>query len=107
MSHPDVECVSDIVYIAMPIHGCCKYVINISAVLNICCKCFIWILHLLQWLYTYVASICFKCSSCFKRMLQVEYVAVAIHICCKAYVCKCFIYSGCMLQQMLYVAGVA
>jgi hypothetical protein len=33
----------------------------------------------------YVASVCFKCFSCFRRMLQVFYldIAVAIHICCK------------------------
>jgi hypothetical protein len=43
---------------------------------------------MLHWLYTYVASVCFKCFNCFKRMLQmfcldVAYVAVPIHICCK------------------------
>ena len=46
------------------------------------------VLHILKWLYTYVASVCFKYFSCFKRMLQVfylnvAYVAVAIPICCK------------------------
>jgi hypothetical protein len=43
---------------------------------------------MLHWLYTYVASVCFKCFSCFKRVLQVfyldvAYVVMAIHICCK------------------------
>jgi hypothetical protein len=43
------------------------------------------VLHVLQRLYTYVASVCFNC---FKRMLQVfclniAYVAAAIHVCCK------------------------
>jgi hypothetical protein len=38
-----------------------------------CCKCFIWILHMLQWLYTYVARLCF---TYFRHMLQqVLYVA--------------------------------
>ena len=46
------------------------------------------VLHMLQWLYTYAANAHFKCFSCFKRMLQVfylniAYVAVAIHVCCK------------------------
>jgi hypothetical protein len=41
---------------------------------------------MLQWLYTYVVNVCFKCFSFFKSMLQVfyldvAYVAVAIHIC--------------------------
>jgi hypothetical protein len=40
---------------------------------------------MLQWLYTYVASICSKCFNCFRCMLQafyldVAYVAVAIHM---------------------------
>jgi hypothetical protein len=43
---------------------------------------------MVQWLYTYVASVWFKYFSCFKRMsqvfyLDVAYVAFAIHICCK------------------------
>ena len=55
---------------------------------------------MLQWLYTYVASVCSKCCgcfqthvasvcfSCFRRILQIIYldvafVAVTIHICCK------------------------
>jgi hypothetical protein len=43
---------------------------------------------MLHWLYTYVASVCFKYFSSFKRMLQVfyldvAYVALAIHVCCK------------------------
>jgi hypothetical protein len=60
---------------------------------------------MLQWLYTYVSSVCFKCFICFKRMLQVfyldvAYVAVAIHVCCK-----------CMFQMFhlfqTYVASVS
>jgi energy-coupling factor transporter transmembrane protein EcfT len=43
------------------------------------------VLHILRWLYIYVASVCFKCFNCFKRMLQVfyldvAYVAMTIHI---------------------------
>jgi hypothetical protein len=45
------------------------------------------VLHMLQWLYMYVASVCFRCFNYFKRMLQVfylkvAYVALAIHACC-------------------------
>jgi hypothetical protein len=50
------------------------YVLNISSVSDICCKCFISMLHTLQCLYTYVASVCFKCFICLKRMLQVFYL---------------------------------
>jgi hypothetical protein len=67
---------------------------------------FISMLHMLQWLYTYVASACFKCFIYSRRMLQqslhvasvfisrhgkgthaecvhlyVAYVAIAIHVC--------------------------
>jgi hypothetical protein len=31
---------------------------NVLAVSNVCCKYFIWMLHILQWSYTYVANIC-------------------------------------------------
>jgi hypothetical protein len=34
-------------------------------------------LHMLHWLYTYVASVCLKCFIYFKRMLQVFYLDVA------------------------------
>jgi hypothetical protein len=48
------------------------------------------VLHILQWLYTCVVSLCFK------RMLRVfhldvAYVAVAINVCCKLF-SKCFNY---------------
>jgi hypothetical protein len=55
----------DVAYVALAIH--------------VCCKCFIWMLRMLQW-HTHVWQ---------------------------TYVCKCFISFGCMLQQMLYVASVA
>jgi hypothetical protein len=75
--------------------GCCicftnilqECVPNVSSVVVLrCSKCFLWKLHMLQWLYTYVVNVCFKCFSFFKSMLQVfyldvAYVAVAIHIC--------------------------
>jgi hypothetical protein len=58
---------------------------------------FIWVLLMFAKVFKcfsvqkHVASVCFKCFTCFKYMLQVfylnvTYVAVATHICCKAYV---------------------
>jgi hypothetical protein len=91
----------------------------VSVVSNVCCKSFVWmlqkyigILHMLQWLYPYVANvrsqcfICFfrrtlqvclsRCCICFTHMLQVFYLNVAyvlqwffkcfIHV----FFCKCF-----------------
>jgi hypothetical protein len=46
------------------------YVSNISAVSNVCCKCFIWMLYMLQCPYIYVASVCNSCFICFGRILQ-------------------------------------
>jgi hypothetical protein len=70
---------------------------------------------MLQWLYTYVASIHFKCFSCFRSMLQVfylnvAYVAVAIHIYCKRMFSNVSsvsdIYcSKCFMLQVVSLAG--
>jgi hypothetical protein len=46
------------------------YVLNVLAVSEVCCKCFIWMLYMLQWLYTYITSVCFKCFAYFRRILQ-------------------------------------
>jgi hypothetical protein len=52
-------------------HGCRRCRVSIvSGVSDVCFKCFIQMLCILQWLYMHVASICFKCFSvldvCFK-----------------------------------------
>jgi hypothetical protein len=54
-----------------------------------CCKCFMWMLHMLQWLYTYVASVCSKCFSYFRRMLHGFYLGVVYvsHLCCESRCC--------------------
>jgi hypothetical protein len=55
-------------YVASVLSGCyirCSgytrrlqvYVLNVSAVSEIYCKCFIWILRMLQWLCTFVATV--------------------------------------------------
>jgi hypothetical protein len=51
-------------------------------------------LHVLRWLYICVASVCLKCFSCFKRVLQVfhldvAYITVAIHVVASVF-SKCF-----------------
>jgi hypothetical protein len=43
------------------------YVSSVSGVSYACCKCFMWILHMLQWLFTCVASVYSKCFICFFR----------------------------------------
>ena len=55
---------------------------------------------MLQWLYTYVASVCSKCFSCFRWMLHVFYLGVAYvsHLCC-----KCFIRMLHMFSHICYI----
>jgi hypothetical protein len=80
-----------------------------------------FVLHMLQRPYTYVVSVCFKCFSCFKRMLQVfclyiVYVALTIHVCCKCmfqmfYLFQTYVVSVLSVWYMLrwaytYVASV-
>ena len=48
------------------------------------------VLHMLQWLYTYFASVCFKCFSYFKRMLQS--VLSGYCICCSGNTCMLQVY---------------
>ena len=70
----------------MIIYVCCKRTfLSVLGVSDACFKCFIWVLHMLLWLYTHVSSVCFRC---FKLMLQlfhlnVAYIAMAIHTCSK------------------------
>jgi hypothetical protein len=71
---------------------CHKFVyLDVAYVSHICCMCFIWVLRMCTKLFKCFRSmlqVCFKCFSCFRYMLQVfylnvAYVAVATHICCK------------------------
>ena len=66
----------DVVYIAMIIH--------------ICCKCFIWMLHMLQWLYTYVVSLYSKYFTWFRCILQ------QIFYLFQTFVCKHFWFDCCI-----------
>jgi hypothetical protein len=61
--HLDVACFHmDVAYVAVAIHVCCKCMFQMFYLFqDIRCKCFIWMLHMLQWLYTYVTNVCFNC----------------------------------------------
>jgi hypothetical protein len=66
----------------------------------------------LQCLYTYVASVCFRCFGYFKRMLQVVYldVALAIHVRCECKFSNVSAVSNvcckCMFQMFSTVSNV-
>jgi hypothetical protein len=45
-------------------------------------------MHMLQWLYTYVSSVCSKCFTCFRRILQVFDLDIAKADLDVAYVCN-------------------
>jgi hypothetical protein len=47
---------------------------NVLVVLDGCCTCFIWVLHMF---HTYVTSVLFGCCMCFTLMLQVFHSDVA------------------------------
>jgi hypothetical protein len=38
----------------------CVALSSVSGVPHACCKCFMWMLHILPWLYMYVASVLFQ-----------------------------------------------
>ena len=69
MFHMDVAKVDpDVAYVATSIYICCKASVeNDSSVSDSCCKCFILDVRIF---YTYVASVCSKCFSYFRRMLH-------------------------------------
>ena len=98
MFHMDVAKVDyDVAYVAMAIHACCKsmfsmfhlflrrmlqaFYLDVAYVSRICCKCFIWKLHIVATAFKCFQSFC-KCS---RRMLQVLHLDVtkvdrALHI---------------------------
>jgi hypothetical protein len=78
----------NVAYIVVIIHVYCKCVFQMFQLFHLDVACFYLDVHMLQWLYTYVASVYSKCFTFFIRMLQVfyldvAYVTVVIHICCK------------------------
>jgi hypothetical protein len=92
-------------------------------VVSVCSKCFtclIYILqvfhvmlHMLPWLYMYIASVLFQIFNCFKRMLQVFYLDVAYvsHIYCRCFIwilhMFCNGYTRVFLMFQTYVASVS
>jgi hypothetical protein len=75
------------------------YISNVLAISKVCCKCFIWKLHMLQWLYMYIASmfqmfhlfqtyganVSSEYCIYFRHMLQasIQNVLSASDVCCK------------------------
>jgi hypothetical protein len=60
----------DVAYVEMVIHIYCKYLFRMFHLLQTyVASAFIWMLHMLQWLDTYVANICSKYFICIRRML--------------------------------------
>jgi hypothetical protein len=58
----------DVVYVAMAIHAYVQE--HVSYILDICCKCFIWMLHMLQMtiLQVYILNVSYvlgECCICF------------------------------------------
>jgi hypothetical protein len=89
-------------YVACVLSGCCVCLQRFSSVLSCFSKCFRTMLQVC------ISNV----SVIFRHMLQVfylniAYVAVATHICCKSTYSKCFIYFRHMLQQVLYIASVS
>jgi hypothetical protein len=89
--------------------ACCKRMLSVPCVLEVCCKCFhtdvtkvdLDVPYVLQWLYSYVVSVCCKYFICFFRcMLQMFYLDLA-------YVCNDFkAFSGVLQEFRTYVASV-
>ena len=92
---------------------------NVSSVLEVCCKCFIWMLHIhasckhmFQVFHTYVAVVSsgccvylngYTCFQVFSGVLQVFQIYVANVSAISNVCCKCFIW---MLQSRSGVAHV-
>jgi hypothetical protein len=71
--HLDVACFHlDIAYVAMATHMLQVYVPNVSPLSYVRCKCSMWMLYMLQWLYTYVANVYFNYFTLF------QYVTVGV-----------------------------
>jgi hypothetical protein len=85
-----------VAYVSMSIHLCCKCVFQMFQLFsNVCCNWFIWMLHMLDWLYTYTASVCFQMFRLFQT-----YVASVLSGCC-----ICCNRHTCMLQ--VYVSNIS
>jgi hypothetical protein len=85
---------------------------SVPGVSDVCFKCFIWIFHMLQWLYTHVSSVYFKRFTCFRLMLQVFHLNVAkvdldvAYVAMTIYACFKRMFQVSHLVQM-YIANVS
>jgi hypothetical protein len=66
--HPNVACFHmDVAYVAIAIHVCCKCMFQMFHLFqDVCCKCFYLYVASLQWLYTYIANVCFNYFTLFQ-----------------------------------------
>jgi hypothetical protein len=74
------------------------YVINISPVLDLYCKCFILMLYMLFMFQTYVTSVYLKYFIYFRRTLQ-----VCLSVCCSCYI---HIYCKRMFVNISHISDV-
>jgi hypothetical protein len=68
----------DVAYVAMAIHLCCKYLFRMFHLLQTyVASDFIWMLHMLQWLYTYVAisNVSSASDVCYRKCFHVASVS--------------------------------
>jgi hypothetical protein len=72
MFHKDVAKVDrNVAYVAMVVHVYCKILFAMFHLFfYVCCKCFIWMLHMF---HTYVASVLSTCCVCFTMVLRCFY----------------------------------
>jgi hypothetical protein len=72
------------------------YISSVSYVSEVCCKGFVWMLHIMQWLYSYVVNVysqCFihffihtlqaclcECYICFTHMLYSLHTGIRSHL---------------------------
>ena len=99
--HLDVACFHlDIVYVAVAIRVCCNCMFkNVSPVLDMCCKCFIWMFHMLHWLYTCCKHMFQFVSPCFSILQQVLLPTCSNSRACTHPASTAYLYHGDQLQQ--------
>jgi hypothetical protein len=64
----DAKVDPDITYVAMAIHECCTRLFQMFMFLDVCCKCFTWMLHMV---HTYVVMVLYGCCICLQWLSSV------------------------------------
>jgi hypothetical protein len=71
---------SGVVYVAMDLHVCCKCMFQMFQLFQTYVASLLpRILHKLQWLYTYIASVYFKCFICFRLCCSKYFMLQVFH----------------------------